>query len=436
MRFTVITLLALILVGPVPTGAQDVFLTNGRILDPTTETVRTDNLLILGGRIAGRPNAPPPSFRGETVDLGGRWVIPGLHDLHTHSYGNMALGNVREDPGSAITAQRLLYAGVTGFLDLFAAEDEILGLRDRLRADPQVSADVFAAGPCLTRTDGHCTEYETPTRTIDSPEEARQVVTELAAKQPDVVKVVYGSAGVNKSTLASAVATATAHEIPTVIHVETVQDMRDAIEAGASALTHVPRGEVVPEDVARRMAERGVFSIPTAVVRLDFGQLVTHPDLLDRPLARAMTTAAVINAYRRETVDQDERARRWVEEDLVERETTLQSLRVLADAGVPLLIGTDAGNLGVIQGFSVHREMELFVAAGLSPWEALRASTTRAGELLGRSWGFAEGDEGSVVVLEASPLDDITNTQRIWAVVHHGTRVDREELIRSAGPTN
>ena len=85
-----------------------------------------------------------------------------------------------------------------------------------------------------------------------------------------------------------------------------------------------------------------------------------------------------------------------------------------------MLTGTDAGNPGVIQGYSVHRELIRLVEAGLSPWEALPASTTGAGEFLGRPYGVRPGVVANLVVLDASPLDDIANTQRISLVVMRG----------------
>ena len=93
-----------------------------------------------------------------------------------------------------------------------------------------------------------------------------------------------------------------------------------------------------------------------------------------------------------------------------------------------MLTGTDAGNLGVFQGYSVHRELELFVDAGLSEWEALRAATTNAAAFLGERWGVAPGDEATFVILDGSPIEDISNTQRIHAVVQRGVVVNREEL--------
>ena len=88
-----------------------------------------------------------------------------------------------------------------------------------------------------------------------------------------------------------------------------------------------------------------------------------------------------------------------------------------------MLVGTDAGNWGTIHGYSVHRELILLVEAGLSPWEALAAATTNAGNLLGRHYGVRPGDEANLVILDASPIDDIANTQRISAVISRGKLV-------------
>ncbi len=107
----------------------------------------------------------------------------------------------------------------------------------------------------------------------------------------------------------------------------------------------------------------------------------------------------------------------------------LAAVRQLAEAEVPILTGTDAGNWGRFFGYSVHRELALLVEAGLTPWEALEASTTAAGQFLGRSYGLGVGDEGSVVVLDASPIEEITHTEQIGLVVHHGKLVNREELL-------
>lgn len=412
-------------------SAQDLFLTNARIVDPAAREVRDGSLLIVDGVITGSPARPPAGFAGATVDLEGKWVIPGLADLHTHSYGNMAPGRVFDGPGTATVARRMLYAGVTSVLDLFGREDALYGLRERQRAGEVGGADLFASLSCLTATKGHCTEYGIPTRVMDSPGDARRVVSDLAKKRPDVVKIVYAPTGrmpsIDKATLAAAVATASEHGLKTVIHINTWQDVRDAVEVGATAVTHVPAREPIPADLARLMAERGVYSIPTLAVETDLGPFITDASVLAQPLATALATADIIKAYR--TDPSLAHAADHAEENRRRTATILSSVKAMADAGVTILTGTDSGNYGTIQGYSIHRELIKLVDAGLSTWQALAAATTEAGRFLGRSYGVNKGDEANLVVLEASPVADIRNTQRIARVIHHGVIVDRDGLL-------
>ena len=153
-------------------------------------------MLIQDGRIEAILESAPPDFGGQRIDIQGKWVIPGLADMHTHSFGNAspaASGGVQY-LGTPRTAKMMLYTGVTAFLDLFSAEDAILRLRQQQRDGKLPGADIFCAGPCITASKGHCTEYGVPTRTINNPQEARQQIAQLAAKSPDVVKLIYDHA--------------------------------------------------------------------------------------------------------------------------------------------------------------------------------------------------------------------------------------------------
>ena len=98
-----------------------------------------------------------------------------------------------------------------------------------------------------------------------------------------------------------------------------------------------------------------------------------------------------------------------------------------------LLAGSDSGNFGTFQGYSLHRELALMVQAGLPPWAALKAGTTAAGRFLGRRLGVRRGDEATFVVLAASPLVAIAHTQRIRHVMVRGELIDRKQLL--AGTT-
>jgi imidazolonepropionase-like amidohydrolase len=425
--------LCAILAAQEPAARTDLYLVNANLVDPATREVRRGNLLIRDGRIAAAPAKPPADFKGRTLDLSGKWVIPGLVDLHTHTYGNVdTSGKPIDRPNPPGVALRMLYAGVTAFLDLFGAEDEQFNTRAQQRTGALGGADMFSSLSCITATGAHGTEYGVKARIADSPAQARQAVESLSARRPDVIKIIYefglGRPSIDKATLLAAVSAARRNNIKTVVHVSTWQDVRDAVEAGATAITHTPAGRV-PEHLARLMASRGVASIPTLTVHTDFRHFVLEPAVLDNPMARALTTTAVIGAYRSaETVGRAESQRQQRE---AAEASAFKPVKAMVDAGVRILAGTDSGSVGTLQGYSLHRELIQLVAAGLSPWQALAAATTDAAAFLGRSYGVKPGSEATLVVLEGSPIEDIRNTQRIAYVIHHGVIVDREGLRAS-----
>jgi imidazolonepropionase-like amidohydrolase len=104
-----------------------------------------------------------------------------------------------------------------------------------------------------------------------------------------------------------------------------------------------------------------------------------------------------------------------------------------SDAGVRLLVGTDAMNTGVVPGYSAHDELADLVAAGLTPWQALHAATVNGAEFLGQPGDrgtVAVGQKADLVLLDANPFEDIANTRRIAGVAVRGRWFSREELTR------
>lgn len=416
--------------------AQDLYITNARLLNVGARTETSQNILIRDGTIAGFPRSAPKDFKGRVIDVGGKWVMPALSDMHTHSVGNFQPPGGFHMMGPEGVARVALYGGVARYLDLFSPEDMIFAARASRAAASTPGADIFAAGPCLTATKGHCSEYGVPTRIVDSPADASREVSALAAKKPDVVKVVYDHRSylgrsmptIDRATLEGVVAAARANGLKTVVHVGTWEDVRHAVLAGAAAVTHTAEGPL-PADVPALMRERGTFHIPTLSVQGDYSRYVDDPTLLDSPLLAAMIGAKTLALFKAPPPPQMEG---WVKLMRASRDTDVASVRALAAAGVPMITGTDAGNPAVFQGYSVHRELRLLREAGLSAWDALAATTINPGKLLGRKWGVDIGDEGTLIVLDASPLTDMRNTERLNAVIHRGVIVDREAIRPAA----
>ena len=416
---------------------------NAVVLDPATESTHAGTLLVRDTHVVGLIDSVPSDFQGERIDLGGRWVIPGLVDMHTHAGGNRSPDGQWQMMTPAQVSNAALFTGVVAYLDLFNIEDSIFGFRNEQRKTGAIGSTIYAVGPCLTATNGHCTEVGVPTRTIDTPADARREIDELAKKSPDAVKVVYDNCtlGGNRlptidlPTLEAVVDVAAEHGLRTVVHIGTWGDVRDSVMAGAAAVTHLPLGPI-PPDIPALMIERGAVYIPTLIVQSEFARILDDPTVLDDPLLVTVLAEPLLDAYR----NLDSTMFGWLHlpsmrcgagmhRDHITGD--LEVIRALSDAGVTVLTGTDASNPGAFQGYSVHRELELLVDAGLTHWEALRAATTAPRDFLDAKWGVSVGDEATFVVLDGSPLEDIRNTKRIHMVVQRGTIVDREALLSS-----
>jgi imidazolonepropionase-like amidohydrolase len=413
-----------------PSYAKMLLLTNAHIVDPASQEIRLGHLLIEGEHIRGTLDKVPNNFAGEIIDLQEKWVIPGLNELHTHSGGNRGLDGASESVGAPAIAERLLTAGVTSLLDLFSDEKTIFDHRQDQRDGKTSGADIFASLSCLTAPKGHCTEYGILTRTMTSPEDAISVVKDLALKKPDVIKINYNQFGrlpnIDKATLVAAINEAKNLNIKTIVHINSLEDMHDAIEAGASAVTHLPRKKMITVELAQLMAKQKVAAIPTLATRTDWIDFIVEPEVLSTPMAQRLTTKEILNSYaeRRKIISEDLKQSMLHKNDMYYRST-----QILADAGVMMLTGSDAGNSGTIQGYSVHRELVKMVRSGLSTWQALSASTTNAGLFLNRKYGVNAGDEANLVILSASPIEDISNTQKIEYVIHHGAVVFAPEVL-------
>lgn len=451
----VLLLVALLLPPPesvgqsAPDSTTQLLLTNARLVDPEAKTVDRGALRIDGERIAAVLDEAPPNFDGRTLDLNGKWVLPGLVDAHVHSWGNTGpMFQQRQMLQTSGTAKMMLYSGVTAFLDLFSPEDYIFDLRNKQRSEGflgarsettsslPLGADIYAAGPILTCPDGHGTEYGVPTRTVTSPTDARQTIDSLTARQPDVVKLVYHPhrtaryPSMDRATMTTIVDAAHDHDLKTVVHVESWRGAHESVVAGTDAITHTPPAPL-PDPTLAAMQAQDTAWIPTLTVHTELSSWLQHPDRLADDLLRAVADSALLAAYR-DTSHLPRGIRSWVERQSEQRDVRLNAVQTGAEAGLPILAGTDAGNPGVVQGYSLHRELVRLTQAGLSEWAALAAATTAAGRFLDASFGLRPGDRANLLILNASPLEDIRHTQRIDRVIYHGQIVDRSGLLEEA----
>jgi hypothetical protein len=183
--------------------------------------------------------------------------------------------------------------------------------------------------------------------------------------------------------------------------------------------------------LARAVAEAGVWSTPTQhFLATAFGGPRDDAAILESPDARFVSPEVrdelLVGHYRFwENPPSEERRRRFVE-------LRRAVIRALADAGAPIMAGSDSPEWMLLYGFTLHRELQALVDAGLSPWEALRAGTATPAAWLGDGnpdFGtIAVGKRADLVLLEADPLASIGNTRRIAGVMTRGQWLDAERL--------
>jgi cytosine/adenosine deaminase-related metal-dependent hydrolase len=423
-----------------PAGAPALLLRDVTLIDGTGAPPRRHaSVLVRSGVIQEVADAtaldPPPGTA--IVEGRGRFLLPGLWDMHVHlTYGDeMDLGV-------------LVANGITAVRDMGGDLNVLDAWRARIEAGELVGPRIFRAGPTV---DGP--KPGVPHRlTVTDPREAREAVARLQGLGVEVIKI---HNAVPRDAFFALAGEARQRGIPFAGHVPMTVEPAEAAKAGQRSVEHIatlvegtyrtrfpseaaayegmPRWveEEVPR-LAAIFARQGTWFVPTIAayeVRARRGELAVSPDPRLRyasPALQKFWDASFPITDRDRDPNNSALRRRFVE-------LGLEMTRRMHEAGVAIAVGSDLAARDVLPGFSVHDELALLVAAGLSPLEAIQAATVEGARLLdmaGSQGTIAPGKTADLVLLEGDPLAEIRNTGRIAAVVLRGRLLEREDLDR------
>jgi imidazolonepropionase-like amidohydrolase/ABC-type multidrug transport system permease subunit len=420
----------------------DVYLKNGKIVDVVEE---------------GQTPADKPAYYS-TVEAAGKTLLPGLIDVHAHFGASGVV--MSETPDQEITnwsqhaVASYLYSGVTAAKSVGDATDDLLKLKHRLAAGEILGTELFMTGPLFTAPGGHGTEYfqylpEALRKSLEPqmaaaytvPAEATARVDALAAQGVDGIKAVLESGGggrlferLDLNVFDAVAAAAKRHQLPLVVHTGTPQDVQDAISRDIAAIEHGSMRDVIPESTVQEMASKHIRYDPTLVVLesiIRIGQ--RDASIMEDPLVR-QTIPAKLGARMRAWIQKNDGISAFPQIPGLKNTPAVKNLLSMYRAGVPLVLGTDSGNLGTFHGPAVHREMELWQDAGIPPADILKAATSNAADLLGagnRIGKVVKGYEANLLIVDGNPLEDIRGTRRISDVFFKGERVRRSSLFES-----
>ena len=380
-----------------PTLVQDVRVFDGeRVIEQ--RSVLFDKGVILDADFRG---APPKNAR--VVSGAGRTLLPGLIDAHTHAF------RLHELP---------VLFGVTTQIDMFSDLGAMAAAKKAMKAGGNPGhADLFSAGTLVTGPNGHGTQFGIAIPTLTRAEDAQAFVDKRIADGSDFIKIVmeggYGFKSLDLATVAAVIDAAHRRGKLAVVHISTETDARAVLEAGADGLVHLYTGSSADaKGLARLAARRGAFVIPTFAV-LESMAGMRDDDLLANPAFAGL-------------LDKDGQAPLKARYGQRPRPAMLAAPKAVTAAmrlaGVPVLAGTDAGNVGTQYGVSMHRELAALVEAGLTPSQALTAATSAPAKAfrLGQRGRIANGYKADLLLVEGNPARDIRATRQIVEVWKDG----------------
>jgi len=424
--------------------------------------VRDAVVVIREGKIdcAGPRAACPVPSGVDATDVSGLWITPGLVDAHVHfSQTGWADGrpdslDVRDrhpyDRTIADLARHperfgrsYLCSGVTAVFDV-GGYAWTLGLPAWAEPDLEVPR-VAAAGPLLSTIDHWLNlPAERQFMLLADAESARDGVRYLAERGSAAVKVWYivdKDHPVEKSAPAVQAAGAAARErgLPLIVHATGLAEAKEALRAGAKLLVHSVGDKPVDGEFLDLAKKSGAIYCPTLTVFSGYYRMYTgaarhqapavddpngciDPLTLAKVAETAQTTAPPISADRIKALE--------TRVDDGQRLAAANLKRVL-DAGIPIAMGTDAGNPLTLHGPSVYTEMEAMQAAGLSPLQVLTASTRGGATAMGRAKDFGTVEKGKLadlLIIGADPTADIANLRKVRYVVRGGAMRSIAEL--------
>ena len=427
--------------------SQQIVLKGARLIDGTGRPAIENSVLVIeGDHVVAAGSVGTISIPKDAVvrDVSGKTIMPTLINLHGHlglssNGADSAVGHYTQENVVKQLNKYLAY-GVGTVASFGQDEDPIYSVRDAQRAGTLGGARLYTAGHGFIEYTGKSYPNDARYRP-QNPEEARADVRELAVHHPDYIKMwIDDNLGhgtkIPPPVYQAIIDEAHKQHIRVFAHEFYLADAKALLAAGLDGFAHSVRDQPVDDELIKTMKARGVFLIPTLVRdEVLFAYANNLPWLKDPFFLAGLEPGALAIIRSPENIEKGSK-----DPDIAKYRAGLQmakmNLKTLHDGGVKIAFGTDSGIPTRFPGYFEHRELQLMVEAGLTPMQAITAATATNAEILGgaKEYGTLQaGKRADFMVLDANPLDDIHNTEKLSAVWQAGKTVPSVSAKTMAG---
>src|SRR6267142_4957984 len=424
-------------------------LQNVTVVDVRTGALQPEQTVVLERNhilSAGPSKSAKYPRNAASVNCRGLFLIPGLWDMHVH----LVFGDWFPD-AQEISLPLFVANGVTGVRDMGSELDIVQGWRNEIEAGRLIGPRIYTPGPML---DGPKPRFPS-SLAIATPEDAHRAVADLKRRGADFIKL---QSLIPRDAVFAISEEAKKQEIPFEGHVPDAVRASEMSAAGMKSFEHligIFEGSSPAEDdllkgnktegrflavydparaasLASILAKNQTWQCPTLVWERG-GNLIDASDFSKDTRVKYVPASWETKTWKRFT---DEITQGYGTDDLAMRkrfvEKELEVVGMLHKTGVPFLAGTDTpAGVHIFPGYSLHEELQRFVAAGFTPLEALQTATLNPARFFGMEDQLGTVEKGKLadlVLVSGNPLEDIANTQKIAGVIADGHYFSRGEL--------
>lgn len=399
-----------------------------RIIDGSGKpAIENAALIVRDGKVegVGPTSVMRPPAGAQTINLAGKFIIPGLISAHVH------ISNVQGLRSPAYTEENTLRQlgvfaryGVTSVLSLGGEEEPAFKARDAQNTPSLDRARIYLAGDVVVGK---------------TPQEARRMVARIAATKPDFIKIrvddnLGTTAKMPPEVYRAIIDEAHQRGLRVAAHIFYLEDAKDLLRAGADFIAHSVRDKEIDDEFISLMKKRDVPYCPTLTRELSTFVYESTPTFFSDPFFLREADREVVAQLKEPQRQEAMRKSAIAQGYKAALPIAKRNLKKAIDAGLLVVMGTDAGPFANrFQGYFEHLEMEMMAEAGLTPAQILRSATSGAARALqvDRIGAITKGAWADFVVLDRDPMKDIRNTRSIASVWIAGNQVKEIEPQRS-----